>query len=58
MHKKKYFVLKLFMLVIGIILLFFLPVGQKHFVFIVPIVYWVIFYTWIYFVKKIRGYND
>ncbi|GIN72354.1 hypothetical protein J14TS2_28290 [Bacillus sp. J14TS2] len=52
MHKRKYFVLLPFALIIGIFLLFCLPPGNWFYVFLVPIVFWLIYYSWIYLEKR------
>ena len=51
-HKKKYFILMPPMLIIGLLLFYFLPANQRPNVFLVPIVFWLIYYTWIFIERK------
>ncbi|OAB43316.1 hypothetical protein PBAT_18595 [Paenibacillus antarcticus] len=46
--KKKYFILMPPMLLLGIFLFYFLPANQRSYVFLAPIVLWLIYYTWIF----------
>lgn len=52
MHKKKYFILMPPALIIGIFLIYYFPVSQKPYLFLIPLVFWIIYYTWIYFEKR------
>lgn len=55
MHKQKYWLLLLPALFIGFFVLAFLPADKRHYVFIIPILFWIIYYTWIYLEKRIRN---
>lgn len=46
MDWKKYFILLIPTLVIGLLLLFYLPVSQRFYALIVPMVFWVIYHIW------------
>lgn len=50
--KKYYFFMMPPMLIIGLFLLFYLPVNQRPYVFLIPIVFWIIYYVWIFIEKK------
>ncbi|WP_262174695.1 SoxR reducing system RseC family protein [Saccharococcus sp. Marseille-Q5394] len=52
MHKKKYFILLPPALIIGIILLYYLPTEDRAYVFLAPIAFWIIYYSWIYVEKR------
>lgn len=52
--KKKYLILMLSTLVIGILLLFFLPEEQKLYVFFLPIFMWIVYSILIYIEQKQR----
>ncbi|WP_145939565.1 hypothetical protein [Paenibacillus glacialis] len=52
MYNKKYFILMPLMLIIGLLLFFFLPASQRPYVLLVPIVFWLIYYTWIFIERK------
>jgi hypothetical protein len=51
--KTKYFFLLVPMLLIGIFLVYYLPVSQRTYVLLVPIIFWIIYYTWIYIEKRL-----
>ncbi|MEC0093413.1 hypothetical protein [Paenibacillus macquariensis] len=51
--KKKYFILMPPMLIIGLYLFYFLPANKRPYVFLVPIVFWLIYYTWL-FIERIQ----
>jgi len=51
-QKKKYFILMPPMLIIGLFLFYFLPVNQRPYVLLVPIVFWLIYYNWIFIERK------
>lgn len=48
MSKKKYFFMILPILIIGLLLLFYLPEGQRPYAYLIPIVCGVIYYIWIW----------
>ncbi|MCZ1269129.1 hypothetical protein EIH79_30885 [Paenibacillus tundrae] len=50
--KKKYFILMPPMLIIGLLIMYFLPVNQRAYVFLVPIVFWLIYYIWVFVERK------
>lgn len=52
MHIKKYLILMPPMLIIGLILLYYLPVTERHIVFLVPIIFLLIYYAWIYIERR------
>lgn len=52
MHWKKYFILSLPVIVIGILLFYFLPANQRPYILLVPMAFWLIYYTWIYIERK------
>ncbi|OAB40861.1 hypothetical protein PMSD_00870 [Paenibacillus macquariensis subsp. defensor] len=51
-HKKKYFILMPLMLIIGLFLFYFIPENQRAYVFLAPIVFWLIYYTWIFIERR------
>ncbi|MDH6370434.1 hypothetical protein M2444_002214 [Paenibacillus sp. PastF-3] len=52
MHWKKYFILLLPTILIGLFLFYILPAIQRPYVLIVPMVFWLIYYSWTYFKRK------
>jgi hypothetical protein len=56
-QKQKYFILLPPALLLGIFLLYYLPAGDRSYVFLVPIVFWIIYYSWIYVEKKKKEIN-
>ncbi len=52
MHWKKYFILLLPTIIIGLFLFNFLPAIQRPYILIVPMVFWLIYYFWIYIERK------
>lgn len=52
MHWKKYFILLLPTILIGLFLFYILPAIQRPYVLIVPMVFWLIYYFWIYIERK------
>nr|WP_304217145.1 hypothetical protein [Fredinandcohnia onubensis] len=54
MHWKKYAILLPPFVLIGLLLLFYLPTGQKHFAILIALVFWTFYYTWVYIDKKRR----
>lgn len=55
MHKNKYFILVIPVMIIGIFLIYYLPANQRSYVLLIPVIFWIIFYVWIYIEK--RGKN-
>lgn len=53
-HKKKYFILFTPLLIIGIFLLFILPAEQRLYVYMLPPIFWLIYYAWIFIERKQR----
>ncbi|MET3699395.1 hypothetical protein SAMN05877753_11136 [Bacillus oleivorans] len=45
---KKYFILLPPFVIVGLIILFILPEGSYHLALIVPILFWLVYYAWIY----------
>ncbi|MFD1779079.1 hypothetical protein ACFSFW_10410 [Fredinandcohnia salidurans] len=54
MHWKKYAILLPPFVLIGFLLLFYLPTGQKHFAILIALVFWTFYYAWVYIDKKRR----
>lgn len=54
-HKKKYFILLTPALIFGIFLAYYLPAEDKLYMLSIPIVFWIIYYSWIYVEKKNKG---
>ncbi|WP_077617526.1 hypothetical protein [Bacillus sinesaloumensis] len=54
MHWKKYAMLLPPFVLIGLLLLFYLPTGQKHYAILVALVFWAVYYAWVCIDKK-RG---
>lgn len=52
MHWKKYFILLLPTILSGLFLFYILPAIQRPYVLIVPMVFWLIYYSWIYIKRK------
>ncbi len=54
---KRYWILLLPFLFIGIILLIYLPQNLKPFTILLGLVFWVVFYSWNYFseIRKVKG---
>lgn len=52
MDWKKYAILLPPFLLIGIVSLIYLPSGQRQYAIGVPLVFWVVYYTWCYFDEK------
>ncbi|HLU23579.1 MAG TPA: hypothetical protein VKZ77_14035 [Bacillaceae bacterium] len=49
---KFYFTMMPLLLVIGIILLIYLPENQRYYVFLIPILYWILYYFNMWIEKK------
>ena len=58
MHKKKYFTLIPPTLLIGLLLLYYIPASQRPYVLFVPIVMWTFYYTWIHIEKNKKKKHD
>ncbi|MCH1626451.1 hypothetical protein [Fredinandcohnia quinoae] len=54
MDWKKYAFLLIPFLLLGIILVVYLPHEQIHYATLVPLVFWAIYYIWIYIEKRQR----
>ena len=52
MHTKKYWILFYPTVTIGILLLFSLPPEDRAYVFLAPIVFWILYYSWIHMENK------
>ncbi|WLV24578.1 hypothetical protein QR721_13185 [Aciduricibacillus chroicocephali] len=52
MHTKKYLILLVPTVLIGLVLLFFLPESQRSYVLFVPLIFWIVYYAWIYVEKR------
>lgn len=52
MHWKKYAILLPPFILIGLLLVFYLPLGQKHYALLGALVFWAFYYTWVYIEKK------
>ena len=52
MDKKKYFIVMPPGIIIGIFLLFYLPERDRTYVGLIPIIFWIIYYSWIYIEKR------
>jgi uncharacterized membrane protein YfcA len=52
MHWKKYAILLPPFVLIGLLLLNYLPTGQKHYAILVALVFWVFYYVWVYIDRK------
>ncbi|SEN77687.1 hypothetical protein SAMN05518670_2688 [Paenibacillus sp. OK076] len=50
--KKKYFILMPPMLIIGLFIIYFLTANQRAYVFLVPIVFWLTYYIWVFVERK------
>ena len=50
--KKYYFFVMPPMLIMGLFLLFYLPASQRPYVFLIPIIFWLIYYVWVFIEKK------
>lgn len=55
MHKNKYFILVIPVMIIGIFLIYYLPANQRFYVLLIPVIFWVIFYVWIYIEKRAKN---
>jgi len=51
-HKSKFFILLTPTIIIGIFLIYYLPRDQKYLALIVPIIFRMIYYTWILIDRK------
>jgi len=51
-HKRKFFILLTPTIIIGIFLIYYLPRDQKYLALIVPIIFRMIYYTWILIDRK------
>ena len=52
MHRKKYFTLLPPALLLGIVTFYYLPADAKNYTLVVPLLFWVAYYGWIYIEKK------
>lgn len=52
MHKQKYFILILPFITIGLFLLYILPADRRYYLFLVPAVFWLVYYSWIFIERK------
>lgn len=52
MQQKKYFILLPPFVIFGLILLFALPKQHLTYVFVAPIIFWIVYYSWIVVEKK------
>jgi hypothetical protein len=41
------------MLLIGIFLVYYIPANQRTYVLLVPIIFWIVYYSWIYIEKRL-----
>ncbi|WP_017754034.1 hypothetical protein [Calidifontibacillus oryziterrae] len=53
MDKKKYYLVYMpLMTIIGVFLIFYLPADQSHYVLLIPIIFWIVYYSWNFVEKK------
>ncbi len=57
MHWKKYAILLPPFVLIALLLVFYLPLGQKHYAILVALLFWAFYYTWVYIEKKRKKDN-
>ncbi|SFL86317.1 hypothetical protein SAMN04487943_104375 [Gracilibacillus orientalis] len=55
MHWKKYIVLLIPFVVLGLALIYFLPRSQNHNTIIAALIFWIIYYGWVYMADKRKG---
>ena len=58
MHWKKYAILTPPFLIIGVLLILYLPPSQKHYGMLFSLVFWVAYYTWIAMEEKRKKDTD
>jgi hypothetical protein len=54
MHRKKYWLLLPPFLIVGILLIIYLPDNQNFWALCVPLGFWAVYYGWIYMEKKLK----
>lgn len=54
MDWKKYIILLVPYLLLGVILFIYLPDTQRPYVFAVPLIFWITYYTWVWIDKKLK----
>jgi hypothetical protein len=52
MHRKKYFTLLPPALILTLVAIYFLPTEAINYTLIIPLLFWVAYYGWIYIEKK------
>lgn len=52
LHKKLYIGLLIPCLIIGIPMVFIIPAEKRYLIFIVPLLFWVVYYTCAYFIDR------
>jgi hypothetical protein len=57
MHRKKYWILLPPFLILGILLIIYLPATQTVWAISVPIGFWAAYYGWIYMEKKLKEHS-
>ena len=53
-HKKKYFIIFVPVLIIGLLLIYYLPANELTYLMLIPLIAWFIYYAWIYIEKRLK----
>ena len=55
MHKKKYFVIFVPVLIIGVFLIYYLPANERPYLMLIPLIAWIAYYAWIYIEGRMKN---